>query len=77
MTKQIAVHSQSFHADDSLAIYFLRQTDEFKDASYIRTRDPDVIDQCDAAVDVGGIYDQLKHLFYPAILTFSFNKLIY
>lgn len=23
---------------------------------------PDVIDQCDAAVDVGGIYDHLKYL---------------
>lgn len=63
MTKAIAVHSQSFHADDSLAIYFLRQTDEFKDASYVRTRDQEVIDQCDAAVDVGGVYDHDKRRY--------------
>ena len=63
MTKSIAVHSQSFHADDSLAIYFLRQTNEFKDASYVRTRDQEIIDSCDAAVDVGLVYDHEKRRY--------------
>lgn len=63
MTKKIAVHSQSFHADDCLAIYFLQQTNEFKDATYVRTRDPEIINQCDAAVDVGFIYDHEKRRY--------------
>lgn len=63
MTKKIAVHSQSFHADDSLAIYFLLQTSEFKNAEYIRTRDQSIIDECDAAVDVGLIYDHDKRRY--------------
>lgn len=61
--KTIAVHSDTFHADDALSIYFLRQTEEFKNANYVRTRDPAIIEKCDAVCDVGGIYDHEKRRY--------------
>ncbi|OHS95807.1 hypothetical protein TRFO_38054 [Tritrichomonas foetus] len=61
--KVIAVHNQSFHADDALSIYFLRQTDEFKGASYIRSRDPEELNRADVVCDVGGIYDHEKRRY--------------
>jgi uncharacterized UPF0160 family protein len=41
----------------------LRQTNEFKDAGIVRTRDPAVINEQPIVVDVGGIYDPSKHRY--------------
>jgi uncharacterized UPF0160 family protein len=41
----------------------LRQTDEFRDAEIIRTRDPAVIDSQSIVVDVGGVYDPARHRY--------------
>ncbi|KAJ3088122.1 hypothetical protein HK102_009506 [Quaeritorhiza haematococci] len=54
--KVIGTHSGSFHADEALAIYMLRQLPEFKDAEIVRTRDPEVLAKADMVVDVGGEY---------------------
>lgn len=70
MTK-IAVHNGAFHADDSLAAYLLLNTKEFADSEIIRTRDPDVINECDVVADVGGIYDRLLQRYDHHQTTFS------
>ena len=55
--KTIVVHSSTFHADDSLAVYFLHNTSEFEGAQVIRTRDQSIIDKADVVCDVGGVYN--------------------
>ena len=55
--KTIVVHNGRFHADDSLAVYLLHNTDEFKDARVIRTHDEEKIRNADIVCDVGLIYD--------------------
>ncbi|KAK4777321.1 hypothetical protein SAY87_017508 [Trapa incisa] len=54
---RVGTHSGSFHCDEALACFILRHTDKFRNAEIIRTRDPQVLDSLDAAVDVGGVYD--------------------
>ncbi|KAJ3416640.1 hypothetical protein HDV05_000922 [Chytridiales sp. JEL 0842] len=54
--KTIVTHSGTFHADESLAVFLLRQTKDFAGSRLIRTRDPAVIAQADVVVDVGGEY---------------------
>ncbi|KAH0794436.1 metal-dependent protein hydrolase [Histomonas meleagridis] len=61
--KTIATHSGNFHADDALSIYFLHNTNEFKDAKVVRTRDQSIIDNADCVCDVGLIYDPEKRRF--------------
>lgn len=58
---KIGTHSGSFHADESLAVYMLRLLPKFKDAQVIRSRDNDVLEQCNIIVDVTGKYDGVKH----------------
>ncbi|KAI8325406.1 metal-dependent protein hydrolase [Martensiomyces pterosporus] len=57
MPKTIGTHSGSFHCDEALACYMLRQLSEYKDAKITRSRDPAALDSCDIVVDVGGVYD--------------------
>lgn len=60
---RIGTHNGSFHCDEVLACYFLRQIPRYQDAEIVRTRDPAVLDQCDVVVDVGGVYDPKKHRY--------------
>lgn len=55
--RRIGTHSGSFHCDEALACYMLRQTKAFRDAPVVRSRDPAVLDPLDILVDVGGVYD--------------------
>jgi uncharacterized UPF0160 family protein len=55
--KTVAVHDQNWHADDCLSVYFLKNTEEFKDAIVKRTRNPAELEHCDAVCDTGGQYD--------------------
>ena len=55
--KKIGTHSGSFHCDESLACFMLRNTKEFQNAPIIRSRDPKVLETLDILVDVGGVYD--------------------
>ncbi|EFA76510.1 metal-dependent protein hydrolase domain-containing protein [Heterostelium album PN500] len=59
----ICTHSGTFHADEALACYLLKQTNKFKDAKIIRSRDTAVINAADVAVDVGATYDFSKLRF--------------
>jgi hypothetical protein len=61
--KTIATHSGTFHADESLAVFMLKQLPEYKNAKVIRTRDLELIKQADIAVDVGAIYDPSTHRY--------------
>ncbi|KAJ2454821.1 hypothetical protein EV183_001240 [Coemansia sp. RSA 2336] len=57
MPRVIGTHSGSFHCDEALACYMLRQLSEYSDAKIVRSRDPAVLETCDIVVDVGGVYD--------------------
>ncbi|KAG1750019.1 GAMM1 protein [Suillus paluster] len=61
--KTIGTHNGTFHCDEALAVFLLRQTTTYKDASLKRSRDPAVLDDCDIVVDVGAIYDESKQRF--------------
>ena len=72
--KTIGTHNGTFHCDEALAVFLLRQTNAFRDAgkailysrnsySYFplglkRSRNPDVLGACDIVVDVGAVYDE-------------------
>ncbi|KAL1302155.1 hypothetical protein AAFC00_002588 [Neodothiora populina] len=53
----IGTHSGHFHADEALAVYFLRLLPEYKNSELVRTRDPERLAPCHTVVDVGGVYD--------------------
>jgi hypothetical protein len=42
---KIGTHNGSFHCDEALGCFLLKQTDLFKDADIIRTRDEDILKQ--------------------------------
>ncbi|XP_036957991.1 UPF0160 protein MYG1, mitochondrial [Acanthopagrus latus] len=75
--KKIGTHNGSFHCDEVLACFFLRQLPEYKDAEIIRTRDPAKLAECDIVVDVGGEFDPKKHRYDHHQRTFaeSFHSL--
>lgn len=62
-SKVIGTHSGSFHADEALAVFLLRQTKDYRDAEVVRTRDPAKLDALDIVVDVGGVYDAEKQRY--------------
>ncbi|EJD50913.1 putative GAMM1 protein [Auricularia subglabra TFB-10046 SS5] len=62
-TKTIGTHNGTFHCDEALAVYLLRQTATFKGADVLRTRDPAKLDTCDIVVDVGAVYDAAQLRF--------------
>jgi uncharacterized UPF0160 family protein len=59
--KTIGTHDEVFHADDVFAIATLIKL--FPDAKVIRTRDAEVLNNCDLVVDVGGVYDYQKNRY--------------
>jgi uncharacterized UPF0160 family protein len=63
MEKTIGTHNGTFHCDEALAVFLLRQTATYGDAALKRSRDPAVLDSCDIVVDVGAVYDESKQRF--------------
>ncbi|KAF9481405.1 metal-dependent protein hydrolase [Pholiota conissans] len=63
MHKTIGTHNGTFHCDEALAVFLLRQTATYRDAALKRSRDPAVLDSCDIVVDVGAVYDEAKQRF--------------
>ncbi|CAK4034539.1 Hypothetical predicted protein [Lecanosticta acicola] len=53
----IGTHNGHFHADEALAVYLLRLLPEYQNASLVRSRDPEVLKECNIVVDVGGVHD--------------------
>lgn len=62
-TKIIGTHNGTFHCDESLAVFLLRQTAAYKDSTLTRTRDPNILATCDIVVDVGAVYDEASQHF--------------
>ncbi|KAJ7038169.1 metal-dependent protein hydrolase [Mycena alexandri] len=62
-TKIIGTHNGTFHCDEALAVFLLRQTATYRESEVKRTRDPAVLETCDIVVDVGAVYDESKQLF--------------
>lgn len=54
---KIGTHSGTFHCDEALGCFLLKQTQTFKDAEIVRTRDESVLSELDIVIDVGGKYD--------------------
>ncbi|TWW61898.1 UPF0160 protein MYG1, mitochondrial [Takifugu flavidus] len=69
--KKIGTHNGTFHCDEVLACFFLRQIPEYKDAEVIRTRDPTRLAECDIVVDVGGEFDPKRHRYDHHQRTFT------
>ena len=61
--KIIVVHNGAFHADDALAVAFLLNTEEFKDAKVVRTSNEKEIEKADVVCDVGCVYDHEKRRY--------------
>jgi len=57
----IATHNGSFHADEALAVFMLKQL--YASATLVRTRDPALIASADIVVDVGAVYDPSTHRY--------------
>ncbi|GMM28082.1 Myg1 protein [Martiniozyma asiatica (nom. inval.)] len=57
---QICTHSGSFHADEALAVYMLRLLPQYKHATLVRSRNPEIWEASDIVVDVSGKYDAVK-----------------
>ncbi|XP_067832930.1 UPF0160 protein MYG1, mitochondrial [Heptranchias perlo] len=60
---KIGTHDGTFHCDEALACFLLRQLPEYQDAEIVRTRDPTRLAECEVVVDVGGVYDPEKLRF--------------
>ncbi|XP_061146512.1 UPF0160 protein MYG1, mitochondrial isoform X2 [Syngnathus typhle] len=76
--KTIGTHNGTFHCDEVLACFFLRQLPEYKDAEIVRTRDPTLLAGCDIVVDVGGEFDSQRHRYdhHQRTFTETFNSLL-
>ena len=62
---KIGTHSGRFHADEVHACMLLKYlyNIEGEEIEIIRTRDYDILNQCDIVVDVGGVYDPRNRRF--------------
>jgi len=59
----IGTHDGTFHCDEVLACWMLKQLPKYKNAEILRTRDNAKLSQCDVVVDVGAVYDPEKFRF--------------
>ncbi|XP_013672022.2 MYG1 protein-like isoform X1 [Brassica napus] len=55
--KRVGTHNGSFHCDEALGCFMIRLSDKFSGADIVRTRDPKILEELDAVLDVGGVYD--------------------
>uniref|UniRef100_A0A2L2YB76 UPF0160 protein MYG1, mitochondrial n=1 Tax=Parasteatoda tepidariorum TaxID=114398 RepID=A0A2L2YB76_PARTP len=61
---KIGTHNGTFHCDEVLACTMLKYAkDEFKNAEVVRTRNMDILNECDVVVDVGGVYEPSAHRY--------------
>ncbi|KAI9080431.1 hypothetical protein K1719_037545 [Acacia pycnantha] len=51
--KRVGTHNGSFHCDEALGCFMIRLSDKFSNAEIVRTRDSQVLEGLDAALDVG------------------------
>ncbi|XP_055312555.1 MYG1 protein C27H6.8 [Sitodiplosis mosellana] len=53
----IGTHNGMFHCDEILACYMLQQLPKYENARIVRSRDADVLKDCDIVIDVGSVFD--------------------
>lgn len=61
--KRVGTHNGTFHCDEALACFMLRLSNHFSGADIVRTRDSNLLAALDAVVDVGGVYDPIRHRY--------------
>lgn len=59
----IGTHNGSFHCDEALACGMLKMLPAYKNSPIIRTRDMDILEQCNIVVDVGAKYEASRHRY--------------
>ena len=60
---KIGTHDGSFHCDEALGCYLLKQTKQFREAEIVRSRDPETLGACDIVIDVGAVYEPENNRF--------------
>lgn len=63
VAKTIGTHDGTFHCDEVLACWMLRQLPEYHNNDIVRTRNPEKLSGCDIVVDVGAVYDPAVHRY--------------
>lgn len=58
MKYSFGTHDGTFHADEVTACALLLMFDLINIKTVVRTRDPQILEQCEYVCDVGGIYDE-------------------
>lgn len=59
----IGTHDGIFHCDEVLACFMLQQLPEYSGAQIVRTRNDDLLKDCDIVVDVGAVFDRDRQRF--------------
>lgn len=59
----IGTHSGVFHCDEVLACWMLKKLPEYKNSKILRSRDYEILNQCEIVVDVGSEYIPEKKRF--------------
>ncbi|XP_030373771.1 UPF0160 protein C27H6.8 isoform X2 [Scaptodrosophila lebanonensis] len=63
-TPVIGTHNGTFHCDEVVACFMLKQLPEYENAEILRSRDDKLLrEKCDIIVDVGSEFDPEKKLF--------------
>lgn len=60
---KIGTHDGTFHCDEILGCFMLKQLPDFKNAEIVRSRKDEDLEKCDVVIDVGGVYDPEKNRF--------------
>ncbi|EDW59422.2 MYG1 protein C27H6.8 [Drosophila virilis] len=68
----IGTHNGTFHCDEVVACFMLKQLPEYENAEIFRSRDEKALrEKCDIIVDVGSIFDHEKKWYDHHQLTFK------
>lgn len=59
--KKLGTHSGQFHCDEAFGSYMLKLL--FPNLEIVRTRDEQVLAECDIVIDVGAVYDHSKRRY--------------
>ncbi|ALC47116.1 CG11980 [Drosophila busckii] len=72
MPAVIGTHSGTFHCDEVVACFMLKQLPEYENAEIFRSRDDKALrEKCDIIVDVGGEFDHAKKWYDHHQLSFT------
>ena len=75
---KIGTHNGSFHCDEVLACFLLKQLPEYENSEIVRSRDPAKLEECEIVVDVGGVFDAGNKRFdhHQRTFTDTFKTLV-